>query len=300
MWLKRGENGATQRRNERVGKMGDPRENPPTSGTVRHDSHMLKSGVNPAGNHTRFALVAESLTESRKLQQIDSSPHSCPLSVVMQARVPTRAAHDAKCVISILRRVSEEIWAALYIEVMRANEEEGGEYGAAPKFKYRGNERFPRKPANQWHTDLPSLRVLKVPPLRELVLSVTWRVSLTEYVEQARRSRKGKTPVDPTCCSATVEQPSFVTAYKTSEMHTCSLSVVQLWSMTLNWYSRIADTGIKGRGKQKIPEQSCRPTASSGTLHTYENSRVNWPGIEPGSPWWEASSSTAQPPRPHL
>ncbi|KAJ8874132.1 hypothetical protein PR048_024974 [Dryococelus australis] len=39
------------------GKTGDPGENPPTSGIVRNDSHMRKSGGDPAGNRIRFALV---------------------------------------------------------------------------------------------------------------------------------------------------------------------------------------------------------------------------------------------------
>ncbi|KAJ8871236.1 hypothetical protein PR048_027542 [Dryococelus australis] len=34
-----------QRRNERAGETGNPRENPPTNGIVRHDSHMRESGV---------------------------------------------------------------------------------------------------------------------------------------------------------------------------------------------------------------------------------------------------------------
>ncbi|KAJ8895263.1 hypothetical protein PR048_000588 [Dryococelus australis] len=38
-----------QRWNERVGKMGDPRENPPTNGIVRHDSDMQKSEVSRQG-----------------------------------------------------------------------------------------------------------------------------------------------------------------------------------------------------------------------------------------------------------
>ncbi|KAJ8877890.1 hypothetical protein PR048_022349 [Dryococelus australis] len=38
-----------QRRNERVVEMGDPRENPPTCGIVRHDSHLRKSRSDPAG-----------------------------------------------------------------------------------------------------------------------------------------------------------------------------------------------------------------------------------------------------------
>ncbi|KAJ8877655.1 hypothetical protein PR048_022110 [Dryococelus australis] len=38
-----------QRRNEGMGITGDPRENPPTNGIVRHDSHSRKSG-DPAGD----------------------------------------------------------------------------------------------------------------------------------------------------------------------------------------------------------------------------------------------------------
>ncbi|KAJ8888265.1 hypothetical protein PR048_007752 [Dryococelus australis] len=48
---------------------------------------------------------------------------------------------------------------------------------------------------------------------------------------------------------------------------------------------------MKGRGKREIPEKTCRPTSSSGTIPTCKN-----PGIEPGSPWWEASKLTTQPP----
>ncbi|KAJ8873099.1 hypothetical protein PR048_026715 [Dryococelus australis] len=43
-----------QRRDKMTGEMGDPRENPPTSGIVRHDSHMRKSGIYPTGNRTQF------------------------------------------------------------------------------------------------------------------------------------------------------------------------------------------------------------------------------------------------------
>ncbi|KAJ8891090.1 hypothetical protein PR048_010600 [Dryococelus australis] len=39
------------------GGTGDPRENPLTSAIVRHDSHLRKSGRDPAGDRTRFALV---------------------------------------------------------------------------------------------------------------------------------------------------------------------------------------------------------------------------------------------------
>ncbi|KAJ8891929.1 hypothetical protein PR048_004488 [Dryococelus australis] len=46
-----------QRRNERAGENGRARENPPTSGVVRHDSHLRKSGTDPAGSRTRLVWL---------------------------------------------------------------------------------------------------------------------------------------------------------------------------------------------------------------------------------------------------
>ncbi|KAJ8880055.1 hypothetical protein PR048_020678 [Dryococelus australis] len=54
--------------------------------------------------------------------------------------------------------------------------------------------------------------------------------------------------------------------------------------------------GKKERRKRKIPEKTRRPTASSGTIPTYENPMTR-PGIEASSPWWEASEPPARPPR---
>ncbi|KAJ8890426.1 hypothetical protein PR048_009934 [Dryococelus australis] len=51
--VKRGECVATPERMSE--KTGDPRENPPISGIVQHDSHIQKSGRDPAGTRTRFA-----------------------------------------------------------------------------------------------------------------------------------------------------------------------------------------------------------------------------------------------------
>ncbi|KAJ8880059.1 hypothetical protein PR048_020682 [Dryococelus australis] len=50
-----------------------------------------------------------------------------------------------------------------------------------------------------------------------------------------------------------------------------------------------------GGGRElEIPEKTRRPTVSSGTIPSCEN-LVTRPGIEPGSPWWEASVLTARP-----
>ncbi|KAJ8865685.1 hypothetical protein PR048_033205 [Dryococelus australis] len=61
-----------------------------------------------------------------------------------------------------------------------------------------------------------------------------------------------------------------------------------------NDYARSRGGGWGGRipGKKKTR----RPTASPGTTPTCE-SPVTRPGIEPGSPWWEASGLIAQPPK---
>ncbi|KAJ8896910.1 hypothetical protein PR048_002256 [Dryococelus australis] len=53
-WAKRG---MERRRNEKEGETGDPRENPPTSGIVRHDSHMRKCKSDLTRNRTRLASV---------------------------------------------------------------------------------------------------------------------------------------------------------------------------------------------------------------------------------------------------
>ncbi|KAJ8875142.1 hypothetical protein PR048_023035 [Dryococelus australis] len=59
-------------------------------------------------------------------------------------------------------------------------------------------------------------------------------------------------------------------------------------------------SGCKGKREREIPEETRRPAASSATIPTYENSGVTWLGVEPGSPWWEVSSLTAQTQRPRL
>ncbi|KAJ8874136.1 hypothetical protein PR048_024978 [Dryococelus australis] len=46
-----------QRRNERAAETGNSRENSPTNGIVRHDSHMRKSGVTRSGIEPGIALV---------------------------------------------------------------------------------------------------------------------------------------------------------------------------------------------------------------------------------------------------
>ncbi|KAJ8870896.1 hypothetical protein PR048_027197 [Dryococelus australis] len=57
--------------------------------------------------------------------------------------------------------------------------------------------------------------------------------------------------------------------------------------------TRASAAGMKGRGKREIPEKTCRPAASSGTIPTCENPGGTRSGIVPSSPRWEASRLTA-------
>ncbi|KAJ8869105.1 hypothetical protein PR048_030669 [Dryococelus australis] len=56
---------AEQRQNGRTGKTGDPRENPPTSDIIQHDSHMRKSGSDTARNRTRGACKSNTHKQNR-------------------------------------------------------------------------------------------------------------------------------------------------------------------------------------------------------------------------------------------
>ncbi|KAJ8882677.1 hypothetical protein PR048_014489 [Dryococelus australis] len=59
---------------------------------------------------------------------------------------------------------------------------------------------------------------------------------------------------------------------------------------------RVIEIRMEQRCNERIPEKICQPAASSGTILTCENPGVTRQGIEPGSPWWEASGLNAQPP----
>ncbi|KAJ8893642.1 hypothetical protein PR048_006242 [Dryococelus australis] len=87
-----------QRRNVGAGKTGDPLENPPTNGIVRHDSHLRKSGEQA----NRSATVAP---------------------VFVEFSFKTKSDTVSQYVLSYMKN-SEEIWADLNSEVLRANEGE--------------------------------------------------------------------------------------------------------------------------------------------------------------------------------
>ncbi|KAJ8895055.1 hypothetical protein PR048_000380 [Dryococelus australis] len=61
-------------RNEGGGGIGDPRENPPTSGIVRHDSHVRKSGREGNWGHCGVAVRHSSTTKANRVRFQAGSP----------------------------------------------------------------------------------------------------------------------------------------------------------------------------------------------------------------------------------
>ncbi|KAJ8868661.1 hypothetical protein PR048_030200 [Dryococelus australis] len=70
-----------------------------------------------------------------------------------------------------------------------------------------------------------------------------------------------------------------------------SLSHIHCPSQTLQAVHRHGRPQLRRRHYFQIPEKTRRPAASSGTIPTCENPGVARPGIEPGSPWRQASMS---------
>ncbi|KAJ8887566.1 hypothetical protein PR048_013782 [Dryococelus australis] len=127
---------------------GDPRENPPTSGIVRHDSHLRKSRVNLPG-----------IEPSSPWWEASSLTGQPPLPQVLQPHMPTKwgrrlatcrngacqPEHDDILASQPPSRVSEEIWTALNIEVLRADEGRMRRECSIAGMLWRGKREIPEK-----------------------------------------------------------------------------------------------------------------------------------------------------------
>ncbi|KAJ8871794.1 hypothetical protein PR048_028134 [Dryococelus australis] len=126
-----------RRWNESAGKTGDPRENPLTSGIIRHDSHMRKSGSGPAGDLTGFTLVGG--------EQAIRSVTAAPALLKNKTNFTCNFYFfHAVCYLRFIPKINRmtEILAAPNIVVLKADE---GECGAAPECEGRGKREIPEK-----------------------------------------------------------------------------------------------------------------------------------------------------------
>ncbi|KAJ8871103.1 hypothetical protein PR048_027407 [Dryococelus australis] len=115
---------------------------------------------------------------------------------------------------------------------------------------------------------------------------VTWFVCATaaflvDYCYSAWRSFLSSQPGDP--------------HYQGRELRGKHMQVAQGLVLRARSYRlfTVNGAGMRGRGKQEIPEKTRRPKTSSVNP-------VTRPGIEPGSPRWKESVLIAQPPWPHV
>ncbi|KAJ8879213.1 hypothetical protein PR048_019819 [Dryococelus australis] len=129
-----------QRRSKRAGETGDPRENPPASGIVRHGSHLRKSEVNRLGIEP-------------------SSPWGEANCLTAQPPWPCHP-----CVVTRLRRLNKEVSSTGKAEI-RWIWRSGGMQG-------RGNGSTQRKPTGQYKRPprFPKANIQVIPPGIELDL----------------------------------------------------------------------------------------------------------------------------------
>ncbi|KAJ8882825.1 hypothetical protein PR048_014639 [Dryococelus australis] len=141
-----------KRRNERAGEMGDRRENPPTSGIVRHDSHMRKFG----SEHANCSATAAPVQAYQEKFRAPEQRLLLPLNGAAYHALGTQKKKKNGWRENKMRRSSGEMR-------MKKKQEEGqgtstswrkvkrGMYGLTPECKGGRNGRSPSKPVNQRH-----------------------------------------------------------------------------------------------------------------------------------------------------
>ncbi|KAJ8881490.1 hypothetical protein PR048_017971 [Dryococelus australis] len=220
-----GEVSMEQRQNEGEVETGDLRENPSTSGIVRHDSHMPKPG-----NRARFAQV-----ESEDRNQLFLNEYRCITSETNLGRRGAMVAGRLAC-----------------SPPTKANRVQSS--AGSPRIFSSGN----RSGRCRWSAD----------SLGDIPFPAPFHSGAAPF--SSHSSGNGS--------------QDFVVKSRPN----LSTQLLLLGN----------SAGMKGPGKREILKKTHRPTASSSTIPTCENPVVTRSGIEPGSPWWEASRLTAQPPRP--
>ncbi|KAJ8869236.1 hypothetical protein PR048_030808 [Dryococelus australis] len=226
-----------RRRNEEAGETGDARENPPTNGIVRHDSHLRISG-GPAGAN-RLATV----------------PPPTPAGSLPDFRV----------------------WESCRMMPVVGGFSRG--YPVSPNLAFRLCS----------FRSLPSGRKFT----KELIPT-----------DSPQRSSKicisllfgTKLPWMCSICAASDERCEVQGSVR------CGIDQLDnggfYHSHQQNREVNMEQPRNAWAGKRDIPEKIRRLAVSSVTIHACANPEVTPPGIEPVSPWWEASSLTTIPLRP--
>ncbi|KAJ8880056.1 hypothetical protein PR048_020679 [Dryococelus australis] len=141
-----------QRRNERAGEVGDPRENPPISGIVRHDYHMRKSGNQKNKNEEKISSMTCELVSPVSLPRyltLDAQLHSS-LKYKYEGCAPQPSLSIRHCSLYREQRIADGVLhAGLLAATGRGSQcgEGGGEAGRGMLHTraFSGADKCPRK-----------------------------------------------------------------------------------------------------------------------------------------------------------
>ncbi|KAJ8881160.1 hypothetical protein PR048_017633 [Dryococelus australis] len=260
------------RRNARVGETGDHRENLPTSGIVQHDFHVRKG---PVGNQTRFASVG--------------APQSC-LSFRFEINSAARACPN--------EGGSHGFGRCMHVSPAPSD----GTFVRSPEKKH---ERLWQ--ADEFHLSTSLIRTQDLPHPRPAAHQPTAlrEVDSPIIIRRDVRTRETGIPRENTLPNDIIGRLFFgreipIVSPPEIQLSPCELSPIlyihdRPMPRSLYCYEAMRPVTETEDHAEKM-KVICK--ASPGTIPACENT-VSRPGIEPGSPWWEASRLTSQPPRPH-
>ncbi|KAJ8878980.1 hypothetical protein PR048_019586 [Dryococelus australis] len=299
-----------ERRNGIAGETGDPRENLPTSRIVHHDFHVDFNNAHFIVNSLyhwasdRQTLPARLRAYSRHVA-LSGSTEYVSTQKTKGVAVPLMSTYSPYTVESTLMRWSWHL--SVQTDLHKEQTCLSGQYakfarlcevvaGCQQNAREGGSGSTQRKLANhQQH--------LSRFPLTKTVNELVGGATGAEWLGRSpsTKANKVQSPAGPlpnfhkweSCrtkplVSCFLEDLPFLPALAFRRCSTLICSQELVVRMERRWNARA--------GEREIPEKTCRPAASSGTIPTSENPGAARPGMEPGSPWWEANSLTAQPP----
>ncbi|KAJ8866538.1 hypothetical protein PR048_032397 [Dryococelus australis] len=266
----------TARIQERA-KTGDLRVNTQASGIVRHDSHMRKCASDPVGNRTLFALAGG----ERPYRIVIAAPRNKWKFTSAREGITTTRIADRKEL-----RVAERLVCSPLSKANRATVD------AAGRRVFSGFS-FPRPP---FHCS--TLTSITITGSHDLAVK---NLSGNNGIHYSRR----KPSSSPTSgCETYVRRPP--------EMKV-SLREIERFALKAG-LDILRDLNVPANGRPGFepgiqwalnPQTVCREignsvtgtfiTPPSGTIPTCENQGATPLGIEPDSPWWEASGLTTTP-----
>ncbi|KAJ8874928.1 hypothetical protein PR048_022818 [Dryococelus australis] len=240
-----------QCQNERTGRKGDARENPQTSGIVRRDSHVRKSGVNRPGIEPGYPW--------RKASRLTAQRPAAPR--VLDIYTVNRLTNS--------RRMREVLASNL-----RQRPRDAERLACSPPTK-----------ATRVQSQAGSLRIFRMRESCRTMPLVGWfsRESSVSSALSFRRCSNLTSIIFIGSPDPDIEnRPNLFTHSLTR-----SNPSEEIWT-ALNF--------------EILRSDEENPPTNGTVRHDYHmrKSGMTWPGIEPGSPWWEASRLTAQHPEASL